>query len=563
VWLVYTQIRKPRVLLYPKTPVVIAHRQLGEPRFLTSNEVEAFSVEAEVHSEGSLALEALSLDFRGMVQQELAALDPRLERVVGQQYMRLAVVRRDVIYQMCGTSGTISFSGSVLTGASTKEALRPIRRRLILWPITFLILGFGGVLVAGSAMGKSAYFDPSNNIAAMLWLGGTILSVPWIGGLLRSWRPLLQIRGLRPVEIGLGLTWPMALLAIMLVGFFAQPKAAAVEEALAVGDIERARVVLDALVEREGESASVLEIEDAVLMAEADVADGEERLAKLDVVISHNGAQASAARELARAERLAKIRGLVGEGHASEAIAAIDHDFAATWRDDPEIAEERAQAQELGVERCSDDPCRLIARVAAREAHKTPTRIEAVEDLRERLLVGLAIDRDGTLLAPVERVQTSDEVDALAGQVLTSKLDDEALSAAAKAAKSWAAEERAAIPILGADLNLLRALFPGIHESAVGIASVSLEGAEIFFSLDANGECRGVYAVGPINHRELDASHWSAQRILSQTLGQPVTLVPAKDTSDISSTWKEGKTKIVVRRRGGVPIELRIGDATP
>ena len=93
--------------------------------------------------------------------------------------------------------------------------------------------------------------------------------------------------------------------------------------------------------------------------------------------------------------------------------------------------------------------------------------------------------------------------------------------------------------------------------------SASLEGAELFFDLDAKGKCQGVYAVGPAGHRELDAPFWSAERILAQAFGRPVKLRPTKSMDDTSSTWKESKTKIVARWRGGVPVELRIGDAVP
>ena len=563
VWLVYTETRQPRVVVYADPHLVVANPRFREARILSSKEIEAFSLEADVHADGPLPVDELSLEYRAFVEQELATLDRRLERVIWQQYMRLTVVRRDIIYQMCGTSGTLELSGRPLVVDSTLQATHPIRRRLILWPVFFAIFGTAGAIVAGSAMGRADYFGPSNQVVGMLWLGAATLSVPWIGGLLRAWRPLLRIRGLRPIELGLGIAWALIVLAIGLVGVFTRPDIREVEEALAAEDVERARIVLDALIELEGESPRVLEVEDAVLMAEANAADAAERLAKLDAIASHHGDRASEAEALARGERLAEVRALVSAGKADEAIAAIEHDFAATWRDDSEIAEERARAEELRAEQCSDDACRLLARRAAWQAHDTPERAEAVEQLRERLMASLAIETNATTLTQAERVRASDEVATLAGQVLASEVDDEVLMAAAKAAKVWAADERAVVPILGADLDTLRALFPGIHQSPTDIPSVSLEGAELFFSLDAKGKCRGVYAVGPTGHRELDASEWSAEKILSQALGQPVKLLPPKKASDISSTWKEGKTKIVVRWRGSVPIELRIGNATP
>jgi hypothetical protein len=117
--------------------------------------------------------------------------------------------------------------------------------------------------------------------------------------------------------------------------------------------------------------------------------------------------------------------------------------------------------------------------------------------------------------------------------------------------------------MLGADLDTLRALFPDLRSSPTGIAAVSLEEAEVFFRLDAKGQCKGVYAVGPKGHRELDGSTWSAEQIVAQAFGHAVALQPSKDPSKVSSSWKEGKTKIVARWRGKEPIELRIGDAKP
>lgn len=563
-WLVCTETRTPRVMVHPEnSPLAVTHQQLRMPRVLGPRGVGAFTMKTEVHADGPLPLDGLSLESRAVVQRELAALDQRLERVVWQQYMCLAVVRRDVTYQMCGTTGRVEVSGPPLTVGSTREGMQPILRRRMLWPVSVVLLGIGGAILAASAVGKSVYFGPSNDIVSMLWLGATLFSIPWMGGLLRAWRPVVRVRGVRPVEIGFGVMWALMLAAIAIVGVVSRPEAREVDAALVAGDVGRARIVLDALIERESESASLRELEDAVLMAEAEAAEGEDRLAKLDAVSSRDGARASVASARAHAERLAKIRELVRSGRADEAIDAIDHDFAATWSDDPEIAEERAQAEELRAGQCSDDPCRLVARRAAMQAHDTPARTEAVTELRDRLLIALAIERDAAGLAPAERVRTSDEIASLAGQALASNLDDEAIAAAATAAEAWAAGERAAVPILGADLDTLRALFPGIHASSTTMASVSLEGAELFFNLDAKGECRGVYAVGPTRHRELDAPRWSAAAILSQTFGRPVKLVPRTVAGATSNTWKEGKTKIVARWRGRVPIELRIGDARP
>lgn len=516
-----------------------------------------------MHASGYLDLNGLPLAARGVVQQEFDGLDPRIERVVSQQYLRLAVPRFDVTYEMCGTSGVLSLSGTTLFGATTLEALRPIRRRLVLWPTVVVSLGLLAGLLAATVTGKSAYFEFSNQIVLLLWLGAAVLSVPWTAGLLRSWRPVLRIRGLRPIELGLAIAWALSLLAIPLVGVVVRPKPDAVEHALAAGRADQARLVVDALVEREGESAEVVELEDAVLLAEADAAHGDERLAKLDAIVSHGGSRAEEAEALARADRLAIIRNHVSAGAADEAIAVIDRYFATTWRSDVEIAEERARAEELRVEQCSDDICRFVPLRAAQNARETPDRTKAFEQLHAQMLASLSTEGDRSELSPAQRVRQSDELAAFAGHILAGQLDDEDLTKAASAAIAWAADQRAAAAILGADRNTLQALFPAVHESSSNVLAVSLEGAELFFNIDAKGICKGVYVVGPAGHRELDAPEWSAQRILAQTFGHSVAEPPKPSGAEVSSTWKEGQTKVVARWRGGVPVELRIGEATP
>jgi hypothetical protein len=561
--LVYAEILKPRVVVVPESLIVLTHPQLLEPRDLAAEELKAFSVEAEVHANGTLDLETLALGTRGIVQQELGELDGRLERVTWQQYTRIAVPRCDVTFEMCGSSGTLTLSGSTLTATSTRESLRPVRRRLVLWPTLVIGLSVAAAGLAGSAMGRSAYFKPSNQVIWLLLVGAAILSVPWTGGLLRAWRPVLRIHGMRKIELALGLMWILLLLAIPIVGATSRPKELAVEDALAAGDVEQARLVLDALVEREGESTSILELEDAVLLAEADAAEGDERLAKLDTIVSNQGTRAADAAALARADRLTKIRGYVNAGLPDEGIAAIDQDFATSWQDDPEIAEERARAEEIRAQRCSDEPCQFIALRAARQAHQTPARAAAFEQLHARLLAALSVEGGEATLTPAQRVHQIDEVAALAGQVLAAQLGDETLSKTAEAAKVKAAAQRAAIAIFGADVDTIRALFPDIRESSENILTVSVEGAELFFTVDSKGICRGIYAVGPTGHRELDSTIWPAERILSQTFGRSMSLAPKKKVSDVASSSVQDKTKIVVRWLGSVPIELRIGDAAP
>lgn len=562
-WLVYVESARPRAVVVPETPVVVAHPQLLEPRSLGTSDLEDFVLESEAHADGALGLEDLSLAARAVVQQELAKVDARLERVVWQQYMRISVRRYDVAYEMAGTRGMLTLSGASLLGASTPEALRPIKRRSVLWAIA--VLGFavaGGILMA-SIKGEAAYFDRTNEIVTMLWLGAMVSSIPWVGGLLRAWRPLIRIHGFRPIEIAFAVLWALLLLAIPGVGAALSPEPSAVEDALAAGDIEQARLVFDGLAERRGPSGEISTLEDEVLLAEADASEGEERLAKLDAIVANAGARAQEAAALARADRLKRIRGYLEEGAVDQAITAIYRDFGASWQSDPEVAEERARAEEIRAEDCQDDICRLTPLRQARDARETPERVAAFAASHARLLDALSVERDVTELSAAERVHQSDELSEFADRVLRSDLRDDALSEAAKTAITWAADQRATVPIYSAELDTLEALFPNIHQSSDGVMMAVVDGALLYFVLDDSKVCRGLYAVGPTEHRELDGPAWPADRILSQTFGRPLNVTARDDTDDISSTWKVDKVAIVARWRNDVPVELRIGDAKP
>lgn len=563
-WLIYVEVRNSRIAVVPESPVLLAHPQLLEPRDLSPAELGAFSVESKIRVEGALPLDDLALSSLGIVQRELEQLDQRLDRVVRQEYMRLAVPRYDVSYQMAGTTGTVTLSGQELTAASTPEALRPIRRRRMLWSVMFVALAIVGATMVASAMGTSAYFESSNTMATILWFGAVGCSVPWIGGLSRAWRPGFRVRGVRSLEVAASILWALQLFAAVGLGAWTRPNATQVEDALAAGDLARARLVVDALVEREGETTATNEIVDAVLLAEAEQCMGEERLARLDAVVEHQGSQAQLAASLARADRLARIREHIELSLPDSAIAAIDADFAASWRSDPELAEERARAEMLRGERCQDEVCRFLALRTALETHPTPQRTAAVEQYRGELLGRLSTARDTTTLQPAQRVRQADELGAFAERLLSAAdLNDEALTQAATAASIWATHERAAIPLLEADATTLQALFGELHESSADILTTSIDGAKLFFTLDKDGRCRGVYAVGPTGHRELDSTTWPGSRLLAQAFGRPIRIPPRVGTDGVSSTWKEGKVEVVVRWRGGVPAELRIGDAKP
>jgi hypothetical protein len=561
VWLIGSESRTSRVVVLPQSPVIAAHRQLLEPRMVTAGDVSAFTIGIDVTTKGPLTPAQLDLEARAVVSAQLATIDPRFERVVCQQYIRLAILRRDVAYEMCGTRGTLVLSGRELAGATTPEALGPIRRRLYLWPVLALMVSVCSAMPASSTQGgHSAYFAGVNGFNGALWFSAAVLCAWWSGALLRAWRPGMHVRRLSKAELVVCAVWAGALTTMAIAGLVVRPGLDEVPAALAAGDVQRARVVIDALHETQGASPAVLAAEDMVLMAEANAASGKERLAKLDEVTSHHGEQAGVAAVEARADRLAQIRALIDGRRADEAITLIDRWFADSWQGDPEVAECRALASELRAEECRHDPCRFVVASSAVAAHRTPARIAAVEQVRARIADALTI-RDVISAPDAARLHELGVVVALADQTIEHVKDDSDLAAKALSAKSRASEERAIAAVLGSDSTVIHELFPPLHLVGAGVASVSLEGTEVFFSFDAAGKCSGIYAVGPSGHRGLHSEAWPADRILSQAFGRPVTVRKPLEAGGTISTWKEAATKIVARWRNGELVELRIGSA--
>ena len=566
VWQSFVETRLGRVAVVPESPAVQSQRALLEARMLHVTEVTNFALQGELRASGPLAAEALDADARAVVQR-LSAVDSRLERISQQQYMRLAAVRRDITYQMCGTAGTFVLAGRDLKGEATAAAIRPIRRRLILWPSVVLFVGFFSVIPSSTIAGKSAYFDGARGATSLLWLLALGLSVVMFGGLLRAWRPGFKWTGLRKYErVSAGL-WALALVAMAVVGLIVRPTVQEAEAALAAGHVQRARAVVDALRETEGGAKTVIDLEDAVLMMEAAEATGEARLAKLDAVSAHHGEQANAAAAAAHSDRLAEIQGLIAARHVDEAIAAIDRSFAETWRADPEISEQRARAHELQAERCDNEPCRLVAWRAAQDALGSDARASAVGQTRARIADAL-VNRQVEASVAIERARQLGAVLMLGDHTEDMVKDDEELIARARAAKAWAVQERGTIPLLGADRDTVQELLAEMRLLPSGIAWASLSGTDVYFNFDAQGLCRGIYAVGAAaavagGKREMHSQVWPADRLLSQALGYAAKVKLLAKPASTSLTWKESGTRVTARWRDGKLVELRIGDATP
>src|SRR5689334_3203998 len=111
VWLTFDESRRTSVVVIPDSAVVVAHPYLRHERFLDPNELATFTIQDAQEARGVLTLDRLTQSARALVQQPLVTLDQRIDRVARQQYLRLAVPRRDVTYEMCGATGRIVLSG--------------------------------------------------------------------------------------------------------------------------------------------------------------------------------------------------------------------------------------------------------------------------------------------------------------------------------------------------------------------------------------------------------------------------------------------------------------------
>jgi len=560
-WLTYDEEPRNYIAIQPQSPIFAAHRQLVEARALAPADLQEFGTLACEETGGPLQAKQ-GMDS-ALLGAQTSPLDHRLERVRLQQYLKIAAVRRDAEYTMCGTTGVLVLSGGRLAGSRTPEALKPIRRRLILWVLSFFAVAFAASMVFGGLMGKAAYFERRNSLLVVAMALALVLGTLFAGGALRALRPRLRVAGVRRGEKIAGLGVAIAVLAGLMVTALTRPTISEAQRALGAGDVARAHLVVDALHETKGPTADVLDLDDAILLGEAQGKAGDAKLALLDQVAARGGARAKQANDAARAERITEIQQLVQDKHFDDATARMDKWWpSGTWKADAEIAELRASVEDTVFAACSDDPCRYGAAVLARGATSTPEREARTGSARQALLVDLTFsDVPGeTLLSRLKRLgalgATATKTTAVAG-------DDKDLAASAGAAKIKATTERAKVALVGADESVAAELVGPLTPRDAGVETTTVDGVLVFLSLDPAKKCRGVYLVGPKEaSRSLDGPAETTARLLSQAVGHAaVVKKPAQGST--TSRWMEGATGIVGRWADGVLVELRIGDATP
>jgi hypothetical protein len=559
-WLTYGEQVRGYASITPESPVAVAHRQLLEHRALPPADLRAFGTLVSQEERGPLK-HSPGMD-KAFLRTQTGSLDPRLERVSYQQYLKLAVVRRDATFEMCGTKGVLVLSGGNLVGSRTEEAIRPIRRRLFLWTL------FGcGLLVALSALfsslrGSTPYFERSNGWLLIAGGAAALLGITFMGGLLRALRPGFRLGRVGPVERALGALTLASLCGGLLVFVLNRPTVGEAQRALQSGNVERARLVVDALRSTKGDPPDVLEAEDAVTLGEAQTLTGEDKLRVLDSVAARNGTRAKEAADAARTERITEVRQLIDDKHPADAIARIDRWWPGSWQGDPQIAELRASAQDQSFAGCTDDPCRYSAASLANGATSTPDRAARTTTARQTLMSALSFAEvtGEPTLGRLQRLRALAATAAMSGPVSGG---DREIAAKAAAATALATTERAKVSLLAADEPVAAELLGTVTHRDASTDTATVDGILAFLSLDGQKKCRGVYLVGPTKEsRSLDAVPDAMIRILSQAVGHPATIKKPTQGAN-TSRWMEGGNMVFGRWTNGALVELRIGDATP
>jgi hypothetical protein len=484
-----------------------------------------------------------------------------LERISFQQYLKLAVVRRDATYEMCGASGVLVLSGCDLLGAQTAEALRPIHQRMYLWVASALGLVLATTIFAGALHGPTAYFARANaGVIGASWTG-TALAVAFVGAALRELRTGFKFGKLRPFE---RLAGRGALSAVCIAGLFAiagRPRLAEVQKALAAGDSPRAKLVVEALVATKGETPEVREAEDAVMLADGEELSGDAKLKALDQVASRGGSRSGPAAMAARTERLLEIQQAIDGKKAMDAVARIDLWFP-NWKTDPEVASKRAFADDLAYSSCSDEPCRYADATEANAALSTPERTARAAASKVAIVSSLSFSE--TPGEPViDRLQRLRSMIMVATSPAVATSGDAELSDKARTASAWARGERAKVALMNSDEAVASELIGLLTERDTKVATGTVDGVGVSLSLDLQKKVRGVYMVGPTQGaRQLDASGEATGRLLSQAVGRPATIKPPASNA-AASRWTEGAIAVTARWKDGQLMELRVGDATP
>jgi hypothetical protein len=562
VWLTYRERTEWRVVIEPRELLSEVHPQLSEKRPLETNELAVFSVlEQRDVPWGSMQLEP---DSPAVVQRAVASLHSRLERAQRVQHLKLAIVRRDVTYNMCGMSGRLVLSGRDLKVAPTAEALAPIRRRLCVWGWSTAVIAIALGCTVAALHGASSYFAARNRLVVQAAFISVLASVPTVASLLRVIGPRLKLTRLTMLEKALAIVAVAASMAVPALGVLIRPTLAEARANLANGDPRSAKNVIDGLKEIEQLGAEGRALESESLLALANTLEGTSRLAVLDEAATGIGVAAQQARATAREERLQQIRAHLDAGHPGQALDALDAWFAGSWKGDSELAEQRARAYDLTNLLCADELCRFIAAADADAAADSQVRRQELVTRKQRLVEDLTVANvpGETNLARIKRLNLQL---TFAGKVAARTLNDSELVRAAARAQAEIAARLAKVPLIGAEVSVVEELLGATAQRTSKTPYLVLsQGLTVYLSLDSRQRCIGVYVVGSTKDaRAIRGRPWTADALVSQATGRAATVSsPTFEAQTVSRSTLAG-IPVVARWNAGEIWELRIGNAAP
>jgi hypothetical protein len=557
VWLSYTQTPYPFVSVGPWNPGLGAHPHLAEKRPLASGDVPGLTV---VYSVEDVDVRSrLAPGDREFVEKSMPTIDPRLDRVLRQQYMKLAMIRRDAIYSLCGVVGRVVLSGRDLLPAENEDSLRPIKRYKRLWRLVAALIGIGAFVLTATFLGHSSYFFSWNKLLWLTWLVGSLLSTLAIRSCFRELGSKAWFGRLNIIERCTAISAPVCFALLVILALLARPRIAEVGRAIQAGQLDYAQTVVDALLETKGRTPEVRETIDAVLLARADTVRGDRRISMLDEVASHAGTRASEAALAARKDRIVEIEKLLAN-NPSGAIAKFEQWFGKDTMD-AELAELRARLSDGAFEACKDDVCRLREAVDAQTATVSQGSASRVEKSVGQLLGALSF-AESPNEAQLQRLARLRGLAELASQVKDLRQANSILVEKAKMAIAYARQQRSKVPVLGSDEGVAAELLGPLTTKNAKVSSMNLDGIETYVVFDAQRKCRGLYLVGKEGARAIRSAAWSADRLLSQAVGAAVSLKKPALATITSRSW-EVSAPVVARWKSGNLVELRIGDAAP
>lgn len=562
VWWSYGERVRMNVSFSSDSAILLAHPLLREERFLAPNDLGAFTLYATHDAAGPIALEHLAPGDQASCAKLTPALDARSERVQSQQLLRFGVTRRDVSYEMCGTTGKVVLSGVNLIGSTTSSAVTPIRRRLVAWGFAALALLFFALWTGSMLGGPTPYFDAINRTTSLLLFVGVTAALIPIGGLLRALRPGFRFWPIGlPERIGGGV-FVSALLVAFLFAYVSRPRVEDARSAVAARDVGRAMLIVEAL-QATRPSAELADIVEEARLIESERLPSDARLAALDAIAAKSGARSDDARTRARALRLEEARAALERDDPRATLEMLEK-----WRtaisDGPDLADLRGRAFDRVLDSCGDDTCRYKAARSARDSQDTPERRTAAEKARTTLINALTIGQppNADMLLQVRSLRAlarlADNTAALAGE-------DVELRERAHGTESWAAAELAKIQLIGAPADVVDEILQRKPGAPGSVGWQGLDGVAVHASI-VTGQCKGLYVVGATpGSRALSGREVALEKLLAQATGRREAKIHRRATSRTHEVtrWTEGATPVMARWNGDALMELRIGDASP